>query len=157
MFLTSVSVLVEHGHMPNVTALWPELQALLAELPSVPGCADRGPYCDHDGVAMAAMLLGHAEADVPGCSQAMRVLKTWPLTDDDGTNFVFSRSPYCQPQFSPKSSTKDHGDVDADSSVWGNCTVVLAEAAAGRKLSPKEQKAAIAANPPPYWLEFALS
>ena len=157
IFLTSASVLVEHGHLPGVAALWPQLEALLAELPSVPGCAGRGPYCDHDGIAMAAMLLGHAEADVPGCSQALRVLKTWPLTDDNGANFVFSRNPYCQPQFSPASSSKDHGNEAASSSVWGDCTVVLAEAAAGRKLSPAGQNTALAANPPPYWLGFALS
>ena len=54
IFLTTVGVLVDAGHLPNVTSTWPHLKAFLSELPSAPACVDRGPHCDHDGVAFAA-------------------------------------------------------------------------------------------------------
>eukprot|EP00038_Savillea_parva_P012091 m.202172 g.202172 ORF g.202172 m.202172 type:complete len:838 (-) comp21693_c0_seq1:299-2812(-) len=149
LFATTVSALVD-AKLSNATVLWPELRDFLATLPNVPGCAHRGKHCDHDMVAFSAMFAAFAQKDAAGCATVLDVLGTWPLTTDNGVSYVFSRSPYLQPQFAPRPG-------DNNSSMWATCVLIEAEDKAGHPLTPEEKAAALAEHPPPYWLSAPLS
>lgn len=149
LFGTTVSALVD-ARLTNATSLWRELGTFLADLHHTSVCSARGLHCDHDMVAFAAMFMGYSQGDADGCRTALDVLRHWVLGTDAGNSYVFSRSPYLQPRFNPLPN-------DGGRSVWAVCIVVEAEAKLGRKLTPAERNATLAANPPPYWLGFALS
>jgi hypothetical protein len=82
--------------------------------------------------------------------------RTGPIMTDAGNSYVFSRSPYLQPNFVP-SNTWDGFSPERSPSYWGTCLIKVATEKAGGPLSNSSKAAVWKANQPPYWLGFALS
>jgi len=116
--------------------LWTQLEHFLGVmLPEVAdhGCADRGMHCDSDLVALASLQLRLAGGD---CVGVLDLLETWPFVSAD----MSGRGPATYTNYA------------LDAGMWGGCVVQLAEAKAGRTLTPVERKHAILARPPPSWI-----